>query len=94
MMTITDLLTQLVNVRRAQVGGVYADIARERLRAAKKHSDGSIELAPADDPRWWIVVMEEIGEVARAFQEEGPERVREELVQVAAMCAAWLDAAS
>lgn len=68
--------------------GVYHDVASERYRAAQKHSNGSIELASADDPRWWHVVVEELGEVARAFQ-ESPERLHEELVQLAAMATAW-----
>ena len=74
-------------------GHVYSDVAAERYRAAMKHGSHSVELAPYDDhARWWPVVMEEVGEVARAFQ-ESPERVHEELVQCAAMFCAWADAA-
>lgn len=74
------------------VPAVYLAVARERFRAATLHGSSSIELAPADDPRWWTVCMEEVGEVARAFQ-ESPERLYEELVQTAAMFTAWAEAA-
>ncbi len=74
-------------------GHVYSDVAAERLRASQQHGGNSVELAAYDDhARWWPVVIEEIGEVARAYQ-EAPERVHEELIQCAAMLCAWAEAA-
>lgn len=83
----------------------YADIHRERIRAHHKHDGNgdSMERKPYDDPRWLSVLVEEVGEVARALCEHrhrGPKadplllrrELRSELVQVAAMTAAWIDA--
>lgn len=85
----------------------YHSIHRERIRAHQKH-DGhgnSMERASWDDPRWLPILMEEVGELARAVCEltrRDPMSVQEhehwlnnlhdELVQVAAMSCAWLEA--
>lgn len=74
----------------------YADIHRERIRAHAKHSASgeSIEQLPAAHHIWLAVLTEELGEVANAIIEHGayaPE-VRAELVQVAAVASAWVDA--
>ena len=46
-----------------------------------------------DDYIWLAILMEEVGEAAQAIlQEQGAERVREELVQSAAVIVAWLEA--
>jgi hypothetical protein len=74
-------------------GTVYADVAGERLRAHRKHGPNGMESRDAYDRKWWTVLMEEVGEVARAFEDgESIERIKEELVQVTAMAAAWVDA--
>ena len=84
----------------------YSDFHRERIRAHSKHdpNGGSMERRPFDDPLWLPVLLEEVGEVARALCEnnlgtegygdrsELAERLREELIQVGAMTAAWIDA--
>lgn len=86
---------------------VYADINDERIRAHTKHYENgdSMECAEWDDPAWLPVLMEEVGEVARVLceirhQTNGKpglfdaNNLREELVQVAAMAAAWIRALS
>lgn len=51
-----------------------------------------------DDPRWLAILTEELGEVAREVVEElaiprsRGYQIREELVQVAAVAVAWLEA--
>jgi NTP pyrophosphatase (non-canonical NTP hydrolase) len=56
-----------------------------------------------DDPAWLRVLVEEVGEVAQALCDYSPGcekedrahltgHLREELVQVAAMACAWIDA--
>lgn len=80
----------------------YSDMHRERIRAHAKHDerDGSMERKPFDHPIWLPVLTEELGEVARvlcdnelgALGEDVKKRLREELVQVGAMAAAWIDA--
>ncbi|MCW2897770.1 MAG: hypothetical protein JWO67_35 [Streptosporangiaceae bacterium] len=81
----------------------YAELQSERVRAHAKH-DGetgqSMERRAWDDPQWLPVLMEEVGEVAKALCENTAAAERRqlragltaELVQVGAMAAAWLDA--
>lgn len=79
----------------------YAAVHYERARAHAKHDTGggSMERKPWNDPIWLAVLTEEVGEVARVLcetrlgNEDFPRtRLREELVQVAAMACAWIDA--
>jgi len=75
---------------------------RERIRAHRKHEkrDGSMERKPFDHPIWLAVLTEEVGEVARVLcdnelstlGEDVRNALRDELVQVGAMTAAWIDA--
>jgi len=50
----------------------------------QKHGPDPIKLEQR-----WAVLMEEVGEVARAEQEGTPEEVYEELLQVAAVAIRW-----
>lgn len=82
----------------------YSAIHIERIRANAKHVDkpgGSMECKSFDSPDWLPVLVEEIGEVAKEICdyrhglytfEEYKSRIREELIQVAAMTTAWIDA--
>jgi NTP pyrophosphatase (non-canonical NTP hydrolase) len=79
----------------------YSAFHRERIRAHAKHveRDGSMEQKDWDHPIWLAVVTEEVGEVARVLcdselglSEDAKKALREELVQVGAMVAAWVDA--
>ena len=52
--------------------GGYDDAHRERIRAHEKHKakpGGSMEMKPADDPDWFPVLCEEVGEVAREIND-------------------------
>lgn len=78
---------------------VYEEILEERERAHAKHGDKSMEGLPIDHPTRITILMEEVGEVAREFNEANlrgdgvnPKLLRSELIQVAAMAAAWADA--
>lgn len=42
-----------------------------------------------DAPVTWMHLVRE--EIAEAFQEEDPERLAEELIQVAALCVSWVE---
>lgn len=80
-----------------RIGSSADDVRRERLRAHDKHAaDGnSAERLPADSTRWLPILTEELGEVARELCDHGharPHRLRSELIQLAAMAAAWADA--
>lgn len=84
------------------------EVYLERIRAHQKHdSHGqSMERKEFDDPAWLPVVVEEVGEVAKVLCDEAhitpddsrynrqrfKNDLREELIQVMAMCAAWVDA--
>lgn len=71
----------------------FLDIQRERTRQIEKWGDQH-----HDDAWWCVIEMEELGEVARAIYERAPRwddesraRLREELVQVAAVAVAWIE---
>lgn len=72
----------------------WREILRAREAAHAKHGPHSIEALPADDPRWLPVLVEEVGEVARAltYDNHSRARLRTELVDVLAVASAWLAA--
>ncbi len=83
------------------MGEPYTSVHNERIRADNKHGEYSAERMAWDNPRWLPVVTEELGEVARVINEydlnniNTPEKCAkliEELIQVAAMACAWVDA--
>lgn len=41
--------------------------------------------------RWNTILTEELGEVARSINEQDDENLKLELIQVAAVCVAWLE---
>jgi len=82
----------------------YHEVHRERIRAHEKHKDkpgGSMEMKSFYSPDWMPVLVEEVGEVAKVLcdyrhglltDDAMRTELREELVQVAAMTVAWIDA--
>ena len=65
---------------------VYLAIQEERDRQNAKWGVKSLP------PTIWLpVLVEEVGEVARAIMEQDNQAMRGELVQVAAVCIAWLE---
>jgi len=78
---------------------VYADVHRERRRAHEKHgaNGNSREDQPWDEKEWLPILVEEVGEVAHELTYDAQYvdarlALRKELVQVAAMACAWIDA--
>lgn len=72
---------------------VLSDVALERdrqeqLLAAMKFDWTCADLDVSDDEKLRVLV-EEVGEVARAIHEKS--NLREELIQVAAVCVAWCE---
>lgn len=68
---------------------------RRRELASEKHGNESIEALPVGDVRWLAILIEEVGEVARTrTYDSGATLVdlADELVDVMAVCGAWLDA--
>ena len=87
--------SQTIRVDGVRWGSAAMDAGAERRRAHAKHSakGQSAEQMPWTDPFWLPMLVEEVGEVARAICDREPAaRVREELIQVAAMALAWADA--
>lgn len=73
----------------------YSDVHRERIRAHAKHDaqGHSVERATWEDSRWLPILTEELGEVARCLCDDSSRsHLREELIQLAAMATAWIDA--
>lgn len=67
---------------------VLSRILHEREEQREKWGDYSDH----EDSYWLGILMEEVGEVAKEITEgAGPEAVRRELVQVAAVTIAWLE---
>lgn len=63
--------------------------AIEKEQARQEEKWGIQRHAPA---LWMTILAEEFGEVARAILEDEPqEHLIEELIQVAAVCATWVD---
>jgi len=70
---------------------VWEDVKRERERQDKKW--GSPGPRNLDHDRWSLILQEEMGEVAMAILDNQTEsEVYAELVQVAAVAVAWLEA--
>lgn len=61
-------------------------VENELLDAREKHPG---EEGVLTDAEWLAVLTEEVGECARAIQDEGDDELRRELAQVAAMAARW-----
>lgn len=78
---------------------VWTEAQAERDRAHAKHGDKSMEAWAVDDYARLSILMEEVGEVAREFNEAelggcglNLTALRTELIQVTAMAGAWADA--
>ncbi len=68
------------------------EVISEVLRARRKHGDESMTSLSLDLGKRLGILGEEFGEVCRATTYDGGDEanLREELVQTAAMCLAWL----
>lgn len=66
---------------------VVTDVALERERQNVKWGEQN-----HDDGKWFQILMEEVGEAAKAGLDDGDDRMREELVQVAAVAVAFIEA--
>lgn len=77
-------------------GTAVHDAITERIKAHAKHMGthaGSREQKHWDDPLWLPIIVEEVGEVARALNDREPlGKLRAEAIQVAAMALAYADA--
>lgn len=74
------------------------EIENERMRAHRKHGVTSMESMAPDDLQRLAILLEEVGEVAKEYNEArhvglpvNRVLLRKELIQVAAMATAWAD---
>ncbi len=65
---------------------IFWDVTRERCRQNKKHPDN-----PQSNDEYAVILMEEVGEVARSTFESDYENLREELIQTMAVCCRWVE---
>lgn len=77
---------------------IFDEMRAERERARKKHAASNMEEMPLDDTRRFTILTEELGEVAKEFNEarwrHAPvdlAKLRKELIQLASAAAAWAD---
>lgn len=81
------------------VNNIYADISKERVRQELLKAQGKFAHTAADpevpNTDTLAVLVEEVGEVARALNDDAEgtnfSHLREELVQVAAVAVAWIE---
>lgn len=78
--------------------GIYEAIASERSRAHAKHGATSMDVWPVDSLDRLATLTEEVGEMAKEFNDARHvgrpvdlAALRKEMVQTAAMAAAWTD---
>jgi NTP pyrophosphatase (non-canonical NTP hydrolase) len=66
-------------------------ISQELLRAKGKFSH-TLATEPSMSNSYAVTVLtEELGEIARAVQDRNEANLREELIQLASCCVAWLE---
>ena len=76
---ITD--SRQVGQKRAIVADIEREVAEQKSKwGVQKH----------EDLKWLAILIEEIGEVGQAINEEDNENVRIELIQCAAVIVSWL----
>ena len=68
---------------------IYCLITGEREFQESKW--GPRESIASDSRLALTILMEEVGEIARALLEHDDENLKDELVQVASVCVAWLE---
>jgi len=71
------------------------EFVAERIRQDKLKLEGRFDSTLADpemtDAYRCMVLTEELGEIARAIQDEDEDNLREEIIQLGACCLAWLE---
>jgi NTP pyrophosphatase (non-canonical NTP hydrolase) len=67
---------------------VLEDVLFERLRQDELWGDQSGHA----NERWLVILIEEVGEVARAMYDDDEGHTYEEIIQCAAVCMAWAEA--
>lgn len=66
--------------------------ALDLIAIERQRQDNKWGVQDHDDDRWYAILAEEFGEIARGLNDNDPENVEEEIIQTAAVCVAWLEA--
>lgn len=78
-----ELKIELLNASNSQV---YQDIMTERARQDHKWGEQN-HMAP----KWSLIMLEELGEVAKEILEHNHDKYMKELIQATAVMVAWLE---
>ena len=71
---------------------LYREVLHARHAAHVKHGDNSIEMEPADSPRWLAILVEEVGEIANTLTYDGDHtKTYSELMDTLAVASAWAE---
>ncbi len=93
----TDLFIERVD--QSVESATLAEFVGERRRAHQKHGENSQEGNPWDSRKSLTILVEEVGEVAKVFNErdlgnltdvQAQQELRKELIQTGAMCLVWV----
>lgn len=93
-----SIITDVLRAYASERVSIWTEVADERARAHAKHGSRSMESLPAVALRRLAILLEEVGEVAKEFNDADVEnrgvdlpKLRAELIQVSAMAGAWAD---
>ncbi len=75
----------------SSVQGILHAIYAERRRQDRKWGTIEERATKLDNWGWLAILMEEVGEIAKAMLEHNPAQMRTEIVHAAAVCFAWLE---
>lgn len=74
---------------------ILSKVSDERIRQERLKAAGKFPYTPEDpqcsNQEALTILVEEVGEVARALQEKDVENLKDELIQVAAVAVAWVE---
>ena len=73
---------------------IINEIRAERQHSIDKHGKNSMEYLKGSDPAWLAILVEEIGETAKAltYDNKDNENLRDELIDVLAVASSWVEA--
>lgn len=75
----------------SSVTGILRAVYRERRRQDAKWGTIEQRRDKLDNWGWLAILMEEIGEIAKALLEHKPAEMHTEIIQALAVCMAWLE---
>lgn len=73
---------------------IIQQIRDERQHSIDKHGKNSMEFLPSDSADWLAILVEEVGETAKAltYDKTESDNLYEELIDVIAVASSWAEA--